>query len=80
MLVTNLLDPIGETQDQSLLSPKEIFKISQEVEQPSTDPEPEPEPVPKPTLIEIRSALQTTLNYLHHNTSPLSNEVGNLLD
>ncbi|KAH9445181.1 hypothetical protein Pst134EA_031784 [Puccinia striiformis f. sp. tritici] len=81
MSIADLLNPAGETQDVGLLSSEEIFELHQEAQAiDNKNPETEPDPVPKPTLREIRSALATTFNYIHHDNSPLADELQNLLD
>ncbi|KAI7950164.1 hypothetical protein MJO28_008985 [Puccinia striiformis f. sp. tritici] len=81
MSIADLLNPAGETQDVGLLSSEEIFELHQEAQAiDNKNPKTEPDPVPKPTLREIRSALATTFNYIHHDNSPLADELQNLLD
>ncbi|KAI9606236.1 hypothetical protein KEM48_001945 [Puccinia striiformis f. sp. tritici PST-130] len=60
---------------------QKIFELHQEAQAiDNKNPETKPDPVPKPTLREIRSALATTFNYIHHDNSPLADELQNLLD
>ncbi|WAR55517.1 hypothetical protein PtB15_6B258 [Puccinia triticina] len=54
MLISELLNPIGETQEYGLLSPDEVFQLHQESNSNDIEVlEDEPPPVPKPTIKEI---------------------------
>ncbi|KAH9468300.1 hypothetical protein Pst134EA_011924 [Puccinia striiformis f. sp. tritici] len=54
MSISELLDPTGKTQDCSLLSPKELFQMHQELNDIEVaEPEDEPPQIPKPTPKEM---------------------------